>query len=397
MEPLGLLSEDFARDPHPYYRRLQQEAPVWWDEETESWYVTGYRHVNDILRDARLSARIGAGFFGELAPTARAGIEDVVAFFESWPMFTDPPVHTTVRSVVSPGYRPRSVSPLRGRVAKEARALLDKCHPESTDLLAQFIHPLAVSVTCGLLGIEEEHRESVLSWSSDIIGFIGVPQCDVNRAPRARAAIDQLRHYLQTVTLPKAREGVGPPQIQAFLNLEPLEGAALYAQLLTGGIEPVAASLGSALAHLLHGAEDVLAGVRHGHIAAGQVTEEALRHEAPFHFVPRTATAPVDVGGQTIRPGERVALVVAAANRDPQIFAEPDRFRIAGEGLKDRAHLSFGAGHHFCLGAGIARLTLTEAIQAFAEWAGGRTTGRLTADRSAAFSRTVWERLALGF
>ncbi|MFJ3976507.1 cytochrome P450 [Streptomyces sp. NPDC090021] len=395
-EPLSLLSEEFARAPHPHYRRLREQAPVWWDAETECWYATGYREVNALLRDSRLSARIGAGFFGDLDVSARAGIQDVVDFFDAWPMFTDPPAHTRIRSAAGPGYRPAGVRPLRERIAREARELLADCDPGTTDLLGRFVHPLAVSVTCRLLGIDDEHRESVLSWSSDIIEFIGVPQCEPDRAPRSRAAIRELQDYLRTVILPMARAGQGPPQIQAFLDLEPRQGAALYAQLLTGGIEPVAASLGSALVSLLDEAGDVLDGLHRGRIDAGQVAEEALRYDAPFHFVPRSATEPIHVAGATVRPGERVALVVAAANRDPAVFVDPDRFRIPVEGERDRPHLSFGAGHHFCLGAGIARVTLTEAIAAFAEWTAGRPVGPITADRSAAFCRTVWERVAVG-
>ncbi|MFF3012781.1 cytochrome P450 [Streptomyces sp. NPDC057939] len=394
---VDLLSEDFALDPHPHYRRLREEAPVWWDARTECWYVTSYREVNTLLRDSRLSARIGSGFFGELDPSVRAGVQDVVAFFDSWPMFTDPPAHTRVRAAAGPGYRPGSVSPLRDWVAAQARGLLADCDPYDADLLGRFVHPLAVSVTCRLLGIDEEHRESVLSWSRDIIEFIGVPQCEPDRAPRSRAAIRELQDYLRTVILPMARAGQGPPQIRAFLDLGPEQGAALYAQLLTGGIEPVAASLGSALVGLLDGSENVLDALHVGRVDAAQVAEEALRHDAPFHFVPRSATGPIEVAGETIRAGDRVALVVAAANRDPAVFAAADRFRILPEGDRDRPHLSFGAGHHFCLGAGIARVTLTEAIAAFAEWTEGRPAGRLTADRSAAFCRTVWERVAVGF
>ncbi|WP_030838914.1 cytochrome P450 [Streptomyces sp. NRRL F-4474] len=392
----SLLSEEFARSPHPHYRRLREQAPAWWDAETECWYVTSYREVNALLRDTRLSARIGSGFFGDLDAAARAGIQDVVDFFDSWPMFTDPPAHTRVRSAAGPGYRPAGVGPLREWIAREARELLAGCDPRETDLLGRFVHPLAVSVTCRLLGIDDEHRESVLSWSCDIIDFIGVPQCDPDRAPASRAAILELQDYLRTVILPMARAGQGPPQIRAFLDLDPQQGAALYAQLLTGGIEPVAASLGSALVSLLDEAGDVLDRLHRGSLDAGQVAEEALRYDAPFHFVPRTATEPIEVAGATIRPGERVALVVAAANRDPAVFADPDRFRIPAEGDWDRPHLSFGAGHHFCLGAGIARATLTEAIAAFAEWTAGRPVGPIAADRSAAFCRTVWQRVAVG-
>ncbi|MFJ4503855.1 cytochrome P450 [Streptomyces sp. NPDC088864] len=393
----SLLSQEFSRAPHPHYRRLREQAPVWWDTETKCWYVTRYHEVNALLRDARLSARIGEGFYGDLGAPARAAIRDVAGFFDSWPMFTDPPEHTRMRSAAGPGYRPAGVRPLRDRIAREARELLAARDPGDTDLLGGFIHPLAVSVTCHLLGLDEKHRESVLSWSSDIIGFIGVPQCDPDRAPRTRAAIRELQEYLRTVILPMAGAGQGPPQIRAFLDLEPRQGTALYAQLLTGGIEPVAASLASALVGLLDGDQDVLDGLHRGRFDAAQVAEEALRYDAPFHLVPRTATEPVEAAGATMRPGERVALVVAAANRDPAVFADPDRFRIPAAGEPDRPHLSFGAGHHFCLGAGIARATLTEAVSAFAEWTAGRSSVRLKeADRSAAFSRTVWERVAVG-
>jgi cytochrome P450 len=394
---VDLLSDSFARDPHPHYAALRRTAPVWWDPATACWYVTGYEDVSALLRDGRLSARIGAGFFGDHDRRTLEDVSDVTGFFDAWPMFTDPPQHTAVRSAAAPSYRPGAVRPLRAGIAERAGALLAGRSPDSADLLADFAQPLAVSVTCGLLGIAEEHRDDLLGWSAEIIGFIGVPRLDPPRAPGARLAVARLREHIASVTLPDARAGRGPAQLKAFLELDEDRAAALFAQILTGGIEPVVACLGSALVHLLGPSRPLLDQVRRGGTEPDRLAEEALRLEAPFHFVPRTAVRALKVRGQVIEPGQRVALVVAAANRDPEVYADPDRFRLSPGETRERPHLAFGAGHHFCLGAGLARLTLAEAIRAVAEWLGDRPAGPVRAERAAAFGHTVWDRIGLGY
>ncbi|CAM5719156.1 Cytochrome P450 OS=Streptomyces alboniger OX=132473 GN=CP975_14260 PE=3 SV=1 [Streptomyces alboniger] len=392
-----LLSESFARDPHPHYTHLRTTDPVWWDEATQSWYVTTHQDVNALLRDGRLAARIGEGFLGDHSRHVLDEVADILAFFDSWPMFTDPPQHTAVRSAAAPAHRPGAVRPLRPAIARHARALLDPLDPAKADLLGDFVQPLAVSVTCDLLGIPEERRDTLLTWSGEIIGFIGVPVLDPGRAERARTAIAGLRRHLDQVTLPDARAGRGPAQLRAFLELAPDRAVALFAQILTGGIEPVVACLASALRHLLGDARPLLDASRSTAGLLEELVEEALRLEAPFHFVPRTAVEPITVRGRTIAPGERVALVVAAANRDPEVYAEPDSFRPPDPTRTEPPHLAFGAGHHFCLGAGLARLTLAEAVRAVADWAGDTPVGRLDGERGPGFGHTVWKRMGLGY
>ncbi|MEU1018643.1 MULTISPECIES: cytochrome P450 [unclassified Streptomyces] len=394
---VDLMADSFARDPHPQYAVLRRTAPVWWDAATACWYVTAYEDVNTLLRDGRLSARIGAAFLGDHDPATLEEVADVTRFFDAWPMFTDPPEHTAVRSAVGPSYRPAVVRPLRTAIAERADALLKPLDPASADLLADFAQPLAVGVTCDLLGIAAEHRDDLLAWSADIIGFIGVPRLDPGRAPRARHAISRLREHITSVTLPDARAGRGPAQLAAFLRIDEDRAVALFAQILTGGIEPVVACLGSALTHLLGPRRPLLDQVRRGELDVTRLVEEALRLEAPFHFVPRTAVRPVEVRGRVIEAGQRVALVVAAANRDPEVFAEPDRFRLPPPDRDERPQLAFGAGHHFCLGAGLARLTLAEAIRAVAEWVGSGEVGEVGAERAPAFGHTVWRRMGVGY
>lgn len=391
MEP-DLLSPQFAVDPHPAYDEMRRRAPAWWDEATSCWYVTTYGEVSSLLRDRRLSARIGAGFVGD-GPGDAA---DVLAFFEDWPMFTDPPEHTAVRRRVAAPHRPSAIRPLRDRVAAIADALLEQCDPAGADLLTELVQPLAVSVTCDLLGIPPERREDLLTWSADIIAFIGVPVLDPHRAPRARAAIAHLDDYLRAESARAAREGAATPQLAALLTLPESSSRAMFAQVLTGGIEPVVGCLGGALSHLAGDGQDLAEQLADGRVTSEQATEEALRLEAPFHFVPRSAVAPIQVGEQRIERGERVALVVAAAHRDPDRYPDPNRFRIPPATRPDPPHLAFGAGAHFCLGAGLARLTIAEALGAVARWLRTHDVPALEVVREPAFGHTVWRRIGLG-
>lgn len=383
--PADLLAPEFAEDPFPTYAALSSHAPVHWDAATSCWYLTAYGDVGRLTRSPALSAQIGAAFLGDGAGLAG----DVMAFFDLWPMFSDPPAHSAVRGVAAPAYRPKVVDRHREWITAFARQLWQ---PDvDPDLLHGFVAPLASGVTCRLLGIDAEHAPEVMGWSADIISFIGVPQLDLSRVAATRAAIGNLQDYLACTILPRARAGEGPPQLGMFLELPLPTATALLAQMLTGGIEPVSACLGAALVHLFGPARAVLDALAARAVAADRVTEEALRHDTPFHWIPRTAVTDIEVGGVTIGAGERVALVVAAANRDPSVFAEPAVFRLAD----DRPHLAFGAGQHFCLGAGLARITIAAALQACAERPPVTGEG-VRAEREPAFGHTVWRQIELG-
>jgi cytochrome P450 len=397
LSAVDLLSGDFARIPHPYYARLRRTCPVWWDEATRSWYITAYRDVNALLRDPRLTARIGSGFLGDHDRQAVEGVRDILSFFDSWPMFSDGSPHAAMRAAAAPAYRLSMIRPLRNSIAARARDLLSRLDPDAADLLGDYAQPLATSVTCDLLGVPAARQAEVLGWSAEVIGFIGVPQLDLERVAAAREAIAGLRDHLERVTLPDARDGKGPAPLRAFLQLEPDHALALFTQILTGGIEPIVASLGSALTHLLGDARFLLDQACRGEVEVERLAEEALRFEAPFHFVPRTAAHPVTLHGHTLEPGQRVALVVASANRDEDAYAAPGQFRLVAPDQAGPPHLAFGAGSHFCLGAGLARITLTEALRAVAQWASDRHIGQVRADRVPAFGHTVWRRIGLGY
>ncbi len=388
-----LLSPEFAVDPHPTYAAMRRHGPAWWDEATACWYVVGYDEVDTLLRDPRLSARIGAGFLGAGAEAAA----DVLEFFGAWPMFSDPPEHTAVRRQVGSGHRPAAVRPLGERIASTVRRLLAACEPHDADLLRDVVQPLATSVTCDLLGIPGERREELLAWSSDIIAFIGVPVLDPERAPRARAAIGHLDAYLQAER-ERAGDGISTtPQLAGLLSLPAAEGRAMFAQILTGGIEPVVGCIGATLPHLVADGRAVAEDVASGRVRPEAVTEEARRFAAPFHFVPRSVVSPVEVAGERLEPGQRVALVVAAAHRDPRRFVDPDRFRLLAGESTDPRHLAFGAGHHFCLGAPLARMTITESVRALADWVVERDVRTIEAVREPAFGNTVGRRIGWGF
>jgi cytochrome P450 len=122
------------------------------------------------------------------------------------------------------------------------------------------------------------------------------------------------------------------------------------------------------------------------------VVEEALRFDPPFHFVPRRAVERMSLYGAEVLPGQRVVLVLSAANRDPAVFHDATTFRI---NHTDPTHLAFGAGHHYCLGAALARLTIGAAVTALAHWRGSRAVTRITAERAPSYGTTTWRRVAV--
>nr|WP_246481424.1 cytochrome P450 [Amycolatopsis umgeniensis] len=220
------------------------------------------------------------------------------------------------------------------------------------------------------------------------MGYLSTPSADPEKAATAVRAVDDLRGYLADVVLP----GLGSREdgaLTGLRSLDPDSATALFTQLLTGGIDPVASCLGTALTEVLGAGERI----RVDRGTVGAVVEEALRYDAPFHFVPRVTTTELRAGERLLPAGARVVLVIAAANRDPAAHPDPDRFDPSRE---TGPHLSFGHGGHYCLGAALARVVVQEGLLAAVNWADTADPALLEAVRTPSFGTTAWRRIAVG-
>jgi pimeloyl-[acyl-carrier protein] synthase len=340
------LAPTFLADPYIHYRRLRESDPVHFDEARGSWILTRYADVSAVLRDDdRFSAQQGL-------PTSM--------------LVSDPPDHTRLRSLVAKAFTARTVSGLAPRIQLIVDQLLDDASATGQfDAIAQLAYPLPLPVIAELLGVEPERRDFFRTQSQKIAVALG-PIKDMNIAVRANEGRDELLTYFSTL-IEKRRAEPRADLISALIQAEDrgdfLNHAELLAMLLlllVGGHETTVNLIGNGLLALLHN-PDQLDLLRSQDGIEKCAVEELLRYDSPVQYSGRVAMTELDLGGKCIRPGEGVRMILGAANRDPEVFADPDCLDITRD---PNPHVAFGHGIHFCLGAQLARLEAQIAVPA---------------------------------
>ncbi|MGY0233739.1 cytochrome P450 family protein [Longispora urticae] len=355
-----LFTPAFQADPHPVYARLRADEPVHrvtLPGGNQAWLVTRYDDARQALSDPRL----GKG--GLLTPTGPNAFMDpeVIAAMSTHMLTADPPDHTRLRRLVSAAFTHRRVELLRPRVEEITAELLDAmAGKDEVDLIDAFAFPLPIQVICELLGVPAEDRDSFREWSDTIVA--GVMSGD--RLPWAFAS---MLAYLREML---ARKRVEPADdlVSALIGVRE-EGDALTENeltstvflLLIAGHETTVNLLGNAVHVLLSRRERWEALRADPELLPGAI-EEFLRYESPVETATfRVAVADVELGGTTIPAGDAVLIGLLAGNRDDRRFADAGEFDPA---RRDNAHLAFGHGIHYCLGAPLARLEARIALGA---------------------------------
>ena len=362
-----LLGAEAVRDPYAYFGRLRDTEPVTYNERYRSWVVTSHRHCAAAFKDPRVSSDrispfVASKLDGDTDPRLRATF-DVLA---DWLVFKDPPDHTRLRRLVHRAFTPRSVEKMRVRVEELAEELLDGIVREGrSDLLHAFAYPLPAIVIAEMLGVPPEDRDRFKEWSDQITALVFGGLEDPGRHVRAATGMAELVDYL-TWLLRRYEAEPDDNLMSALVEAREHDDALTEAEviatctlLLFGGHETTTNLIANAVVALLeHPAQ--AAALREGRVDTREAIEELVRYDGPAKVVVRQiGREPVELGGRTLEPGQRVFLVPASANRDPEVFADPDRLNLARE---RNAHLGFGVGIHYCLGAPLARLEAGIAI-----------------------------------
>ncbi|MFN2606930.1 MAG: cytochrome P450 [Acidimicrobiales bacterium] len=358
---LGKLGDPFPAeyraDPYPLYDWIRENDPVHRAPDG-NWVLVRYADAAAVLRDARFSNNpewLGPDAVN--ASTVRVVGSRVM-------MFLDPPDHTRLRSLVTKAFTPKVVEGLRSRVQAIVDESLDAVADRGEmDVLADLAYPLPTTVICELLGIPLSDRELFRDWSADasrlLDGYV-----DPDAQVRGMAATMHLAQYFTDV-IEQRRAEPGHDLITALVTAEEEGRTLTHEELLTtatllllAGFETTMNLVGNGMFMLLRH-PDELARLRDDPSLDRTAVEELLRYEGPVHITARIATTDVEVGGQAIAKGEQLAVSLAAANRDPAQFADPNRLDV---GRTENRHLAFGGGAHFCLGASLARLESRAAV-----------------------------------
>jgi cytochrome P450 len=364
---------DYANraNPYPLYKELHK-TPVLQDEDGGPYVVSSYWDIKGLLHDPRISS--------DAANLAAAG-DDQAGVEETGlpPSFIrlDPPEHDRLRrmanSAFGPPHQPRRIDSMRGDLAQIVSDLIDGLGDQrQIDLVDQFAYPFPVTVICRLLGVPREDEPRFRAWVDPLVASLD-PDTRESATAEFRKSAQEARMQLGMYLAGLVEERTKNPRDDMLTDLATnrgpdgamtmMEVLSTAVLLLIAGHETTVNLITNGMLTLLRH-PDVLQRLRDDPGLSVNIVEELLRYEPPVQLVPqRTCIADIELRGVTIPKGSRIWLVLAAGNRDPERFQDPDRF---DPDRGDIQHLGFGSGIHSCFGAPLARLETQIALSELA-------------------------------
>jgi cytochrome P450 len=366
-----LVDPGVIQDPYRYFARMRAEDPVHWDAKYEFWLVTRYDDCVYVARHPEL-------FSNEyMRRDPRPPIPPIPAedapYYERFKeirsrdlLQNDPPEHGRLRDAIHPPLSPKQAERWRGTVRGVINELLDEVAANGRmNLMTEFATRLPLYVISEMLGIPRADRHRLRELSHRRLAFTRATSDRIRQSIRG---IEELSAYLEPLIDQRKTEPLddllsvvsGAERAGVYTREESLANAMI---LVDAGHETTINLIcNGTLAFLQH--PDQWEMLRQDPSLVAKATEECLRYDPPTKLIYRLALRDVALRGRTIRAGERVGLVLCAANRDPEVFPEPDRFDIS---RRPNHHIAFGTGIHYCLGQYLARLEGQEAFAALAQ------------------------------
>jgi cytochrome P450 len=356
------LAPEFHRDPYPTYRMLREQDPIHLCPDG-SWFLTRYADLNRIYRDRTAFSSdkkaVFAPKFGDPSPLYEHHTNSLV--------FNDPPYHTRVRRAVVGALTPHVLKDMRPGLVELVDRLLARIEVKGQfDGIEDFAAAIPVEVIGNLLSVPQAERGPLREWSLAILGALE-PVLTPEQQQRGNIAVTDFLVYLRSLIGQRRRNPVDDDGMLARLireerSAEPISETELMHNcvfLLNAGHETTTNLIGNAL-HLLLTHDDQLRKLRADPTLINSAVEEVLRCESPNQLGNRMVVEPVQLTDTLLQPATYLHLCIGAANRDPQVFSDPDRFDVE---RTPNPHLAFAAGAHACAGMAVARLEGHIAIQ----------------------------------
>ena len=347
------LSARAIQDPYSTYARLRARSPVHRSRVLEAWVFTRYADVEAILRDYKRFSNMPSN---RRAPRRQRTFAPPRA---DWTMlFLDPPEHARLRALVNQAFTPRAVDALEPHIRSITGELLDDLEdPAEFDLMTAVANPLPVIVIAEMLGVPPEDRDRFKRWSNARARMLE-PTITARERERAVAAGEALDAYFMPII--QARRRAPRDDIVSALaqaeeagdSLTEREMLLMLRLLLIAGNETTTNLIGNGMLALLKHPEQ-LALLREDPSRIPAAVEELLRFDTPVQLDVRAVLEDCDMHGTTLRRGDGAVLAIGAANRDPEVFDEPERLDVE---RSRGSNISFGRGVHHCIGAPLARL-----------------------------------------
>jgi hypothetical protein len=355
---------EHRRDPHATWRALRESEPVYRHRIFGTWIATRYDDVLHVLRDENFTTDRSSTPVMKLVARLSRDDPKLSALIERNLLTIDGTDHRRLRGLVSRAFTPGRVERLRPLLQSIVDELLDSAAARGQmELVRDLAHPLPVIAIAELLGVPAEDRARFNAWSADLVQLLDPLQGEGGAAPLSRATHEIFDYFAPLLVERRAspRDDVLSAMLTAETGDRPpdeLDLLALSSLLLVAGHETTANLIGNAMLALLR-FPDERKRLSENPDLIGSAVDEFLRFDGPIMLTDRCVKADCEIGGKRIRAGQMVAVVLAAANRDPARFDDPDRLDIA---RSDNQHLAFGHGNHFCLGSQLAKLEAEIAI-----------------------------------
>jgi cytochrome P450 len=363
-----MVTPEFHQYPYPLYERMRREFPVCRSAEG-IWYLTRYADVDAALRDPRLSKDHARMRRWHARQTGREDLGGLRDRFGRSMLHADPPEHTRLRKLANKAFTARRTEGLRPRIEAIVEGLLDAARAAgpTMELIEALAYPLPVTVICELFGVPPSDRDRLRAWSAQLVNQTdGVLTPD---SQRIEQAADEFEEYLRDL-MDKRRAEPANDILSALVAVADSDEqftdnelvSTCYLLLVAGHQTTVNLIGNGTLALLRH--PDQLRRLQRDPTLIRSAIEELLRYDSPVQRVTRIVVGQLEIGGYILGDGEFVSPVLAAANRDPDYFPDPDRLDL---GRASNRHLSLSNGSHFCLGAPLARLEGEVAIGALVQ------------------------------
>jgi pimeloyl-[acyl-carrier protein] synthase len=365
------IKKSYRADPYPLYRDLQRIDPFHRSRLADGWVLSRYEDILSVLNDRAFSAdeRNWSRYPQMRKMGEREGLPDPYETERASMLRMDPPDHTRLRSLVSKAFTPRAVEAMRGRIESVVEEVLDRL-PVSAgsggtlELVGDFAAPLPITVIAEMLGVPAADHGRFRHWSDEAVKTLGDSSWEERRA--GLRAMEELGEYIAGVADERRahpRDDLISGLVAAEEEGDRLSREELFTTcvlLLVAGNETTTKLIGNSIIALLRNPAqlDLLRSEPKRILGA---VDELLRYDSPVQLTSRFVTRRSTMHTNPLEPGQQVVLLLAAGNRDPEHFDEPDRLDVTRENVR---HLSFGQGMHHCLGSRLARLEGALALEA---------------------------------
>ncbi|MEW5596813.1 cytochrome P450 [Peribacillus frigoritolerans] len=374
LEQLSVYSKEYFENRYTYYEHLRNEAPVYWNEEMKSWFITRYEDVSKNLPGEKfISTPVIPNKMSNLAEGEDKHFSDIIDIIKTWMVYNNRPIHTQLRGYMNRAFLVSEIELITPEIKKIVSDTIDKVVESNTssfDFVEEIAHPIPAMVLCKMLGIPGEEVERFIKWSDDLALFMQdfvvshVPSKEISE--QVRGSVKEIYAYLSEAIAERRKDKKNDllsrlisdtPGVDGELTDEQLIAQTMH--LIFGGHKIPQFVLSNTL-HLLFENKNVLETLKQDKLLLSKALDETMRLEGPIQYIIRHAAEDIEIHGQQIKKNDSVYFFLASAGRDERVFENPNVMDINRTGFR---HVAFGGGYHTCIAAAFARAEIVEILK----------------------------------